>query len=97
MQNAIYKLLEAFDNGQFADDMIDQFGIPPFLRKILREGLIELQTRGCEPDAAERLRRERAAAYCDRQADSCRDSPHASEHPFEALWRARAQEIRAGK
>lgn len=34
------------------------------------------------------------ADYCDRQADSCRDSAFAEERGYEKIWRDRAAELR---
>ena len=39
----IRKLIESYEYGQFADDMLDQYGIPPWLRKVLKEGLNEIE------------------------------------------------------
>lgn len=39
--------------------------------------------------------KEETAAYCDRQADSMRDSAQADDHQHEKVWRDQAAKIRA--
>ena len=41
------------------------------------------------------MTKEETAAYCDRQADSMRDSKQADDHQHERIWRMRAAELRA--
>lgn len=38
--------------------------------------------------------KEETAAYCDRQADSMRDSKQADDHQHEKVWRDRAEQLR---